>query len=49
MTDEAETPASGMTLALPGGENTGLFATILPLNRGERRNLGGAFAATAAI
>ena len=49
MTDEAETPASGMTLALPGGENTALFATILPLNRGERRNLGGAFASTVAI
>ena len=49
MADEAETPASGFTLALPGGENTGLIATILPLNRGERRNLCGTFAATAAI
>ena len=49
ITDETETPASGFTLALPGGENAGLVATILPLNRGERQNLGGAFAATAAI
>ena len=49
ITDEAETPTSGMTLALPGGEDRGLVATILPLDRGERRNLCGAFAATAAI
>ncbi len=46
--DEAATPASEMTLALPGGDNAGLVATILPLGRGER-NLGGAFAAMAAI
>jgi DNA-binding NarL/FixJ family response regulator len=45
--DEAEMPDSGFTLALPEGEKAGLVATILPLNRGERRNLGGA--ATAAI
>ena len=49
MADEAETPASGITLALPGSESMGLVATVLPLNRGERRNLCGAFAATAAI
>ena len=47
--NEAETPASGTTLALPGGQNAGLLATILPLSRGERRNVCGAFAATAAI
>ena len=47
--EEAETPASGITLALPGGEGAGLVATILPLTRGERRNLCGAFAAMAAI
>ena len=49
ITDEAETPTSGMTLALPGGEDKGLVATILPLGRGERRNVCGAFAAMAAI
>jgi DNA-binding CsgD family transcriptional regulator/PAS domain-containing protein len=48
-TDEAERPSSGITVALPGDDNTGLVATILPLNRGERRNLCGTFAATAAI
>ena len=47
--DEAETPASGMTLALPDREGAGLVATILPLGRGERRNVCGAFAAMAAI
>ncbi len=47
--DEAETPSGGMTLALPGNETAGLVATILPLNRGQRRDLCGAFAATAAI
>jgi len=47
--DEAETPSGGMTLALPGDETMGLVAAILPLNRGQRRDLGGAFAATAAI
>ena len=47
--DEAETPASGVTLALPDREGPGLVATILPLGRGERRNLCGAFAAMAAI
>ena len=49
MDEETETPASGTTLALPGGENMGLVATILPLGRGERRNVRGAFAAMAAI
>ena len=47
--DEAEMPESGFTLALPEGERAGLVATILPLARGERQNLCGAFAATVAI
>jgi DNA-binding NarL/FixJ family response regulator len=47
--EEAETSASGFTLALPEAEQAGLVATILPLTRGERRNMCGAFAATAAI
>jgi len=49
MADEAARPDGGFSLALPSGEGAGLVATILPLNRGERRNLCGAFAATAAI
>jgi len=48
-TDETEIPSGGITVALPGDDNTGLVATILPLNRGERRSLCGSFAATAAI
>jgi PAS domain-containing protein len=47
--DETEAPSGGITLALPGDDNMGLVATILPLNRGERRNLLGSFAATTAI
>jgi len=47
--DEAETSTSGFTLALPEEEQVGLVATILPLSRGERRNICGAFDATAAI
>jgi DNA-binding CsgD family transcriptional regulator len=47
--NEAETPSGGATLALPDAGKAGLVATILPLNRGQRRNLGGAFAATCAI
>jgi DNA-binding CsgD family transcriptional regulator/PAS domain-containing protein len=47
--DEAATPASGVTLALPGDEQSGFVATILPLTRGERQSVCGAFAATAAI
>ena len=47
--DEVEMPASGVTLALPDREGAGLVATILPLGRGERQNLCGAFAAIAAI
>jgi len=45
--DEAP-PSGGFTVALPGNDNSGLVATILPLNRGERRSLCGTFAATAA-
>jgi DNA-binding NarL/FixJ family response regulator len=47
--DEAEKPASGIMLALPDREGAGLVATILPLTRGKRQNLCGAFAATVAI
>jgi DNA-binding CsgD family transcriptional regulator/PAS domain-containing protein len=47
--DEATMPASGFSLALPGRDGAGLVATILPLARGERRNICGAFAATVAI
>lgn len=37
---EAETPSEeSATLVLPGDDNVGLVATILPLTRGERRNL----------
>jgi DNA-binding CsgD family transcriptional regulator/PAS domain-containing protein len=46
--DEATTPTS-VSLALPSREGAGLVATILPLSRGERQNLCGAFAAMAAI
>jgi DNA-binding CsgD family transcriptional regulator len=45
----ADTTAGGITLALPGDEDIGLIATILPLSPGKRRDLGGTFAATAAI
>jgi DNA-binding CsgD family transcriptional regulator/PAS domain-containing protein len=48
-TNEATTPAAGVSLALPAGEETGLIATILPLSRGERLNVCGAFAASAAV
>jgi DNA-binding CsgD family transcriptional regulator/PAS domain-containing protein len=49
MAEEAATPDTRFSLALPSSEGAGLVATILPLNRGERRNLCGAFAAMAAI
>ena len=49
MADEAKLPAAGITLALPDGQGAGLVATVLPLGRGERRNVCGAFAAMAAI
>jgi DNA-binding CsgD family transcriptional regulator len=47
--DDVETPDSGFQLALPEREKAGLVATILPLDRGERRNLCGALGATVAI
>ena len=47
--EEAVIPETGFSLALPSREGAGLVATILPLYRGERRNLCGAFAAMAAI
>jgi DNA-binding NarL/FixJ family response regulator len=47
--DEAKMSASGFTLALPEEEQAGLVATILPLSHGERRNIGDAFAAAAAV
>ena len=47
--EEAGTPDAGFSLALPARKGAGLVATILPLARGERRNLGGAFAAMAAV
>jgi DNA-binding CsgD family transcriptional regulator len=47
--DEAATPAGGFTLALPGTAGAGLVATVLPLDRGQRRKVSGPFAAAAAI
>jgi DNA-binding CsgD family transcriptional regulator/PAS domain-containing protein len=49
MADEAEASGGGITVALPAKTGSGLVATVLPLTRGERRNVCGAFAATAAI
>jgi DNA-binding CsgD family transcriptional regulator/PAS domain-containing protein len=47
--DEAVIPDTGFSLPLPSRQGAGLVATILPLNRGKRRNLCGAFAARVAI
>jgi DNA-binding CsgD family transcriptional regulator/PAS domain-containing protein len=49
MTDETEVPTGGIALALPARGESGLVATVLPLTRGERQNVCGAFAATVAI
>lgn len=49
VSDESITPAGGITLALPDDNKAGLVATILPLDRGQRRKVSGPFAATAAI
>jgi DNA-binding CsgD family transcriptional regulator/PAS domain-containing protein len=49
ISDEATAPTSGFSLALPAREGAGLVASILPLARGERHNVCGAFAAKAAI
>jgi DNA-binding CsgD family transcriptional regulator len=46
--DESAAPTGGVSLALPNSDGAGLVATILPLNRGERRSVAG-IAATAAI
>ena len=47
--DEAVVTPSEFSLALPATEGAGLVATILPLTRGERQNICGAFAAKAAV
>ena len=47
--DEADLPTSGFTIALPGGDNAGLIATVLPLARGERQSICGAFSGMVAI
>ena len=38
--DEADLRTSGLTIALPGKDNTGLIATVLPLARGEGKAAG---------
>jgi PAS domain-containing protein len=45
ITDEAATPTSEFSVALPAREGAGLVASILPLTRGQRQNICGAFAA----
>src|SRR5262249_14515277 len=47
--EEAAIPDTGASLALPAKEGAGLIASILPLARGERQNVCGAFAAKAAV
>src|SRR5262249_19653442 len=47
--DESAIPTGGIALALPDNEKGGLVATILPLNKGSRRDLSRSFAATAAV
>jgi DNA-binding CsgD family transcriptional regulator/PAS domain-containing protein len=47
--DEAARPEDGSSIALPGKEGAGLVATLLPLTRGERQNICGAFTAMVAI
>jgi DNA-binding CsgD family transcriptional regulator/PAS domain-containing protein len=49
ITEEAATPDSGFSLALPSKDGTGVVATILPLNRGERRNFCNTLTAMAAV
>jgi DNA-binding CsgD family transcriptional regulator/PAS domain-containing protein len=46
---EADRPSGGSTIALRGGENAGLIATILPLASSERQSTCGAFSGLAAI
>ena len=45
--DGADLPTSGLTIALPAGDNGGLIATVLPLASGEPQS--GAFPGMAAI
>jgi DNA-binding CsgD family transcriptional regulator/PAS domain-containing protein len=47
--EETATPDTGFSLALPSTDGAGFVATILPLNRGERRNLCNTLTAMAAI
>ena len=47
--DQADLPTGGFTVALPGVDNAGLIATILPLARGEHPNLCRGVAGVAAI
>jgi DNA-binding NarL/FixJ family response regulator len=47
--NETKMSTNDLTLGLPEGEQAGLVATVLPLVGGERRNISGSFAATAAI
>jgi DNA-binding CsgD family transcriptional regulator len=49
ITEESSMPTGGFTLALPSSEGAGMVATILPLDRGQRRKVSGPFAAAAAI
>jgi DNA-binding CsgD family transcriptional regulator/PAS domain-containing protein len=46
--DEAAVPG-GHQVALPDEDGAGFVATVLPLDRGERRNLSSPFAAAAAV
>jgi integral membrane sensor domain MASE1/DNA-binding CsgD family transcriptional regulator len=45
--NEADLPTSGVTIALPSGDNAGLIATVVPLARGEPQS--GAFSGMVAI
>jgi DNA-binding CsgD family transcriptional regulator len=47
--EEAANPDTGFSLALPSREGAGFVATILPLNRGVRRNVCNTLTAMAAI
>jgi PAS domain-containing protein len=49
MNDEAEALQNGYAVALPGRNGEGLVATILPLERGDRRAISKPFAAAAAV
>jgi len=47
--DEPELAASGLAIALPGRDSTGLIATVLPLAHGEVKSGCGAFSGMAAV